>query len=93
MSANDDFKKFVKKVEAAQALNEKTKSELVDMLSRPLDPSRRSEMNEALVVTCATISATQDIIKWPEQQKANLESGRKELPGIKSRIKELTEEN
>ncbi len=94
LTNNDDFKKFLARVKEAQEKNAEHKSEIVFELEQPRKTrDERAVLNERLMITAATIEATDAIVGWPKEQERRLEEGRKRLPDLEKKIKELGEQN
>jgi hypothetical protein len=90
---DDDFKRFIAKVGEAQVRNKESLKTTIEALSGRLNIAERAQANEELLITQAVISATDDIIHWPEVQSAKLKEARRELPGIEIEIKNLKGKN
>lgn len=89
-----DFKKYLERIEQAQAVSVEHREKIVQALSSTLKSrDQRAELNEQLLVVSATIDATAEVTGWPVAQEKRLEIARKELPELESRIKELKGEN
>ena len=92
LTANDDFKKFTAKINEAQKITLEHRDKIVSALSSSVKSGdQRAELNEQLLITQATIDATDALIQWPKMQEANLEEARKELPELEAQIKKLKE--
>lgn len=90
LTNNDDFKKYLARVQEAQAITIDQRDKIVARLSGVLETrDERAELNEKLMVVSATIEATHEVTNWPKMQEARLEDARKELPDLEAKIKEL----
>ncbi len=92
LTANPDFKKYLARVEEAQALSREHQAKIVLALVEPLKSrDQRAELNEQLIAVSSTINATAEVTGWPVAQENRLAGARKELPDIESAIKKLKE--
>lgn len=94
LTSNADFKKYLERIEEAQAVSVEHQAKIVQALSGPLKSrDQRAELNEQLVVVSATIEATAEVTGWPEAQEKRLMAARKELPELEASVKTLKEGN
>ena len=92
LTINDDFKRYLARVDEAQSLTIAERDKVVSQLSAPLQShDQRNSLNEKLIVLTATIDATDAVTGWPKAQEKRLEDARKELPDLEAKIKELGE--
>lgn len=90
LTSNTDFKKYLERIEEAQAVSVEHQAKIVQALSSTLKSrDQRAELNEQLLVVSATIEATAEVTGWPVAQEKRLAIARKELPGIEAAIKNL----
>ena len=87
-----DFRKYLARIEQAQALSVEHQAKIVRALSSPLKSAdQRAELNEQLLVVSATIEATAEVTGWPAAQEKRLSDARKELPDLEREIVKLKE--
>ncbi len=90
LTNNADFKKYLERIEQAQAITVEHQAKIVQALSGSLKSrDQRSELNEQLIVVTATIDATAEVTGWPAAQEKRLETARRELPDLEKNIKDL----
>ena len=89
LTNNADFKKYLGRIQEAQAISVEHQAKIVQALSSPLKSTdQRAEMNEQLIVISATIEATAEVTGWPAAQEKRLADARKELPDLEASIEE-----
>ncbi len=94
LTNNADFKKYLARIEEAQAISVEHQAKITRALSSTLKSrDQRAELNEQLLVVSATIEATAEVTGWPAAQEERLRVARKELPDLEAAIKKLKGED
>jgi hypothetical protein len=87
LAANADFKKFMGRVEGTKSGVVEHRAKVVALLSKPLKSNdHRSELNDTLIITTATVSVIDDILNWPKSQSDRLKEARIELTGLEKKL-------
>ena len=103
LTNNDDFKKYLGRIEEAQKLTAEQRAQIVEDLSGALPLRKeingrvvvltRDELNEQLVVVATAHTTMAECVGWPAAQEKRLEDARKELPDLEANIKKLKGED